>query len=106
MTATASNKTDFETLCPASEPLQRAPPQDRAKRFGRYDVRGVTHAVCLARNGALTKHHARRRRRSEEHTSELQSRFDIVCRLLLEKKNRSVLLHILYIDVEKDSVLD
>src|SRR5699024_12225950 len=26
--------------------------------------------------------------RSEEHTSELQSRFDIVCRLLLEKKNR------------------
>src|SRR5699024_11960597 len=25
--------------------------------------------------------------RSEEHTSELQSRFDIVCRLLLEKKN-------------------
>src|SRR5699024_11408384 len=26
-------------------------------------------------------------RRSEEHTSELQSRFDIVCRLLLEKKN-------------------
>src|SRR5207249_10934268 len=28
----------------------------------------------------------RRIRRSEEHTSELQSRFDLVCRLLLEKK--------------------
>src|SRR5207249_7501747 len=28
--------------------------------------------------------------RSEEHTSELQSRFDLVCRLLLEKKNPSV----------------
>src|SRR5437868_13158209 len=28
------------------------------------------------------------RARSEEHTSELQSRFDIVCRLLLEKKNK------------------
>src|SRR5438067_8148810 len=27
------------------------------------------------------------KRRSEEHTSELQSRFDLVCRLLLEKKN-------------------
>src|SRR5438067_5717930 len=27
-----------------------------------------------------------RARRSEEHTSELQSRFDLVCRLLLEKK--------------------
>src|SRR5699024_4788555 len=29
------------------------------------------------------------RTRSEEHTSELQSRFDLVCRLLLEKKNGS-----------------
>src|SRR5216683_656246 len=28
----------------------------------------------------------KRRRRSEEHTSELQSRSDLVCRLLLEKK--------------------
>src|SRR5438309_12065868 len=32
-------------------------------------------------------HRAVRRRRSEEHTSELQSQFHIVCRLLLEKKN-------------------
>src|SRR5207249_10165095 len=30
----------------------------------------------------------RRGCRSEEHTSELQSRFDIVCRLLLEKKKK------------------
>src|SRR5438094_6841967 len=29
----------------------------------------------------------RDRHRSEEHTSELQSPYDIVCRLLLEKKN-------------------
>src|SRR6266496_6161379 len=28
-------------------------------------------------------------RRSEEHTSELQSRRDLVCRLLLEKKNNT-----------------
>src|SRR5438067_6412894 len=28
------------------------------------------------------------RSRSEEHTSELQSRFDLVCRLLLEKKKK------------------
>src|SRR5699024_12373005 len=28
--------------------------------------------------------------RSEEHTSELQSRFDLVCRLLLEKKKNKV----------------
>src|SRR5699024_12654748 len=30
--------------------------------------------------------HADNTTRSEEHTSELQSRFDLVCRLLLEKK--------------------
>src|SRR6266496_5302887 len=30
-----------------------------------------------------------RRRRSEEHTSELQSRRDLVCRLLLEKKKKN-----------------
>src|SRR5207249_10888123 len=30
-------------------------------------------------------------RRSEEHTSELQSRFDLVCRLLLEKKKCVIL---------------
>src|SRR5699024_12576768 len=30
------------------------------------------------------------RMRSEEHTSELQSRFDLVCRLLLEKKNNQL----------------
>src|SRR5437868_12739618 len=29
--------------------------------------------------------------RSEEHTSELQSRFDLVCRLLLEKKKKNIL---------------
>src|SRR2546428_8457390 len=32
-----------------------------------------------------------RRWRSEEHTSELQSRSDLVCRLLLEKKNKETL---------------
>ena len=31
----------------------------------------------------------RRPRRSEEHTSELQSHLKLVCRLLLEKKNRA-----------------
>src|SRR5699024_8710920 len=33
--------------------------------------------------------------RSEEHTSELQSRFDLVCRLLLEKKKHEHLTHML-----------
>src|SRR5699024_11930854 len=31
------------------------------------------------------KRHKQNNNRSEEHTSELQSRFDLVCRLLLEK---------------------
>src|SRR5207249_12270458 len=45
--------------------------------------------------GAGRRHRVRqvraapRGRRSEEHTSELQSRFDLVCRLLLEKKKRT-----------------
>src|SRR6266496_6580579 len=32
-------------------------------------------------------------RRSEEHTSELQSRRDLVCRLLLEKKKKKKIKH-------------
>src|SRR2546429_968849 len=38
--------------------------------------------------GALAK---TRMQRSEEHTSELQSRLHLVCRLLLEKKKKSTL---------------
>src|SRR2546421_9736528 len=36
------------------------------------------------------KHRARFLPRSEEHTSELQSRSDLVCRLLLEKKKKKI----------------
>src|SRR5437868_13262926 len=50
--------------------------------------------VCSARSDPLTgtgviapDEAVRRFARSEEHTSELQSRFDLVCRLLLEKQN-------------------
>src|SRR5438105_5849807 len=42
----------------------------------------------LRRRGAIVVEGAVRR--SEEHTSELQSRVDLVCRLLLEKKKTSV----------------
>src|SRR5437660_7347400 len=35
-------------------------------------------------------HHKTRLQRSEEHTSELQSRGHLVCRLLLEKKNTHI----------------
>src|SRR2546430_6506507 len=43
------------------------------------------------RGGAVARDHRQeaghRRHRSEEHTSELQSQSNLVCRLLLEKKN-------------------
>src|SRR5699024_11702747 len=42
-----------------------------------------TPKLCVQRLGSVA---AWPIRRSEEHTSELQSRFDLVCRLLLEKK--------------------
>src|SRR5438067_10260954 len=47
---------------------------------------GLGEADPGARLQAFIRHHVR----SEEHTSELQSRFDLVCRLLLEKKNAMV----------------
>src|SRR2546422_1618779 len=37
---------------------------------------------------AIVLAHRLAERRSEEHTSELQSRLHLVCRLLLEKKNK------------------
>src|SRR5438309_5346406 len=41
-----------------------------------------------APSGATAARMSPRASRSEEHTSELQSQFHLVCRLLLEKKNK------------------
>src|SRR3712207_7121827 len=43
----------------------------------------------LARHCVVFGHHCAKHLRSEEHTSELQSRQYLVCRLLLEKKKNS-----------------
>src|SRR5207237_7752636 len=43
---------------------------------------------CRARACRRRPSAPRRRRRSEEHTSELQSHLNLVCRLLLEKKKK------------------
>src|SRR2546427_6109844 len=62
----------------------------RAVRGGGVLDEGVEVRVDTGRDvGAadLRVEHARRRR-SEEHTSELQSQSNLVCRLLLEKKKR------------------
>src|SRR5690606_39790542 len=48
--------------------------------------------LCIAQikagAGAINDTFGERRHRSEEHTSELQSRENLVCRLLLEKKKK------------------
>src|SRR5207249_12235981 len=67
----------------------------RGPRNARRGVRAVPVAAGLSRaHAAWSRRHAggvsafriRPPQRSEEHTPELQSRFDLVCRLLLEKK--------------------
>src|SRR2546422_1387267 len=65
---------------------------------GMIDLRDHARLALEALGGAgreaelrrkhLERHHAR----SEEHTSELQSRLHLVCRLLLEKKKKNWLL--------------
>src|SRR5437867_10056699 len=59
------------------------------------------------RDDAVQRRVARDRVRSEEHTSELQSPYDLVCRLLLEKKKKKqkqtiVQKKILKININKD----
>src|SRR5690606_41191125 len=46
------------------------------------------HFFALHQNGRRALFNANREMRSEEHTSELQSRENLVCSLLLEKKKR------------------
>src|SRR2546429_1550140 len=49
-------------------------------------------SICLGKwnstRGSSCSVPSKKRRRSEEHTSELQSRLHLVCRLLLEKKKK------------------
>src|SRR5699024_3096388 len=47
---------------------------------------GADQTIIVDLDGAVKTIDASENARSEEHTSELQSRFDLVCRLLLEKK--------------------
>src|SRR5436309_7352238 len=64
-----------------SDEAPRGPAAARHLRHRRRDARRAR------RPGSFR---ARPSPRSEEHTSELQSRENIVCRLLLEKKNREI----------------
>src|ERR1041385_9272483 len=60
----------------------------RCSRDWSSDVCSSDLSVPVNRsNTTAYRRHARGQGRSEEHTSELQSRLHLVCRLLLEKKN-------------------
>src|SRR5438105_12132838 len=69
----------FRSRCADGEALRLRDAGEEAVHLGEgLDVDG--HRMA---EGAQILRHAQR---SEEHTSELQSRVDLVCRLLLEKK--------------------
>src|SRR5207249_7954599 len=93
---------------PSSEEVEKAleepaPPRDAAtnlalaftfegftvgesNRFAHTAAIAVAKQPAKAYNPLLITSGPGLGKRSEEHTSELQSRFDLVCRLLLEKK--------------------
>src|SRR5207248_6439641 len=65
---------------------------DARRRPGRRVREDPRNLEILARGSSLRQQHRAGRgkcSRSEEHTSELQSPYDLVCRLLLEKKNNN-----------------
>src|SRR5690606_41358528 len=75
--------------CPR-RPTAGRPAAERAGAAARLPAapprRGRTPAAAAGRATARRAIHRCGSRRSEEHTSELQSRENLVCRLLLEKK--------------------
>src|SRR5207247_10763917 len=69
---------------PHAKPIRRqVGPAAKAVTSHRTPKADMTTLISL---DMAPRHGARSNQRSEEHTSELQSRVDLVCRLLLEKK--------------------
>src|SRR5437588_8523665 len=73
------------TLFPYTTLFRSWPPPCRDRRPGPPPRRC---RCCRCRAPCPNTIRPRWRRRSEEHTSELQSHSDLVCRLLLEKKKK------------------
>src|SRR5207249_11036043 len=63
-------------------------PRHRAEHLRRLQEAGIPVAEAERKGQLEVRRWEDAQFRSEEHTSELQSRFDLVCRLLLEKKNK------------------
>src|SRR2546430_5598613 len=73
------------------QPPSPADPADLAHEVQGAAVRrrcGAKRVIGAHDDGIAAVH-----RRSEEHTSELQSQSNLVCRLLLEKKKQDALIH-------------
>src|SRR5699024_12606524 len=89
-TRRSSDLTEAPVRCPGGghgRPGERRqePELGRTQRRDDYPAEKRAGGGADDRPGGQAVQYARHRR-SEEHTSELQSRFDLVCRLLLEKK--------------------
>src|SRR2546422_2952601 len=78
---------------PLAEMRPRQPP--------RLKPRSSASAATAERPAPITS-----QARSEEHTSELQSRLHLVCRLLLEKKTFDVVACKVLLDPEEDALLE
>src|SRR3712207_8420260 len=85
----------YTTLFRSQHPPHRA---DRRRHLG-----GARRRVQPQPHGGPT--HPGPRVRSEEHTSELQSRQYLVCRLLLEKKHIKTITHTPRVDVHEHTAL-
>src|SRR5699024_11689170 len=84
MSLRASTTTTLSSFCPMAPPAVESTAffneRDFASKMGKS-----THALYVSIETMVLLKPSSSHGRSEEHTSELQSRFDLVCRLLLEK---------------------
>src|SRR5687768_18017997 len=74
------------TLFPYTTLFRSPAGDERCARLGALRLRPRPRRARQSRRHAGARRGRGRSRRSEEHTSELQSRLHLVCRLLLEKK--------------------
>src|SRR5688572_32088934 len=79
----------YTTLFRSDQELHGASPFLQGE-VGRWSgaPRGAGGRADSSKSRMRSRRSLRRSSRSEEHTSELQSQSNLVCRLLLEKKNR------------------
>src|SRR6266496_2209804 len=96
--ASTPSRSSATARSPRTRPRSRGPPGATAGSGRSRGPQGRRARPRAPPGSAAARRPVRRRRgprRSEEHTSELQSRRDLVCRLLLEKKKKKekLLLH-------------